>query len=84
MAPQAYNIFNTHDHDISVCTIIYILLHVRDPHPEGINGDFQSDLANLLFNNRENLEYFHIRIIRLQHKINLSGETVSPTRLIFQ
>ena len=48
-----------------------------------MNGDVQSDLANLAFKNGKQLEDFHGRIIRLQQKIMLSGENVSPTRLLF-
>ena len=53
------------------------------PNLEGMNGDVQSDLATLAFNNGEQVEDFHSRIIRLQQEIILSGETVSPTILIF-
>ena len=49
-----------------------------------MNGDFQSDLATLAFNNGEQLEDFQSRILRLQQEIMLSGEIVSPTRLLFQ
>ena len=49
-----------------------------------MNGDVQSDLATLEFKNREQLEDFHSIIIRLQKEIISSGETLSPTRLIFQ
>ena len=49
-----------------------------------MNDYVQSDLATLEFNNGEKLEYFHIRILILQQKIILSGENLSPTRLIFQ
>ena len=49
-----------------------------------MNGDVQSDLATLEFNNGEQLEDFHIIILRLQEEIILSGETLSPTRLLFQ
>ena len=45
-----------------------------------MNGDVQYYLATLAFKNREKLEYFHSRIIRLQQEIILYGETVSPTR----
>ena len=48
-----------------------------------MNGDFQSDLATLTFKNGEQLEDFHSRIIRLQQKIILSGETVSPKNILF-
>ena len=54
------------------------------PHIGGVNVDVQSDLVTLTFKNREKLEVFHIRILRLQQEIILSGETVSPIRLIFQ
>ena len=41
-----------------------------------MNGDVQSDLATLAFNNGEQLEDFHSRILRLQQEIMLSGEIV--------
>ena len=49
-----------------------------------MNVDFQSDLATLEFNNREQLEDFHNIIIRLQQEIILSVETISSTRLLLQ
>ena len=49
-----------------------------------MNGDVKADLATLAFKNGEQLEDFNSRIIRLQQEIMLSGEIVSPTRLIFQ
>ena len=49
-----------------------------------MNGDVQYYLATLTFNNGKQLEYFHGRIIRIQQEIILSGEIVSPTRLLFQ
>ena len=49
-----------------------------------MNGSVQSDLATLAFRNGEQLEYFHCRILRLQREIILSGDIVSPTRLLFQ
>ena len=52
MAPQAYKVVSTHDNEISGCTIFSIILHSRDPHLGGMNGDVQSDLATLSFNNR--------------------------------
>ena len=84
MAPQAYNVVSTHDHEISGWTILSRLLHSRVPHLVGTNGDVRSDLATLAFANGEKLEDFHSRILRLQHEINLSGETISPARLLFQ
>ena len=49
-----------------------------------MNGDIQSDLATLAFRNGEQLEDFHSRSLRLQQEIMLSGEIVSPTRLLLQ
>ena len=84
MTPHAYKFFSTHAHEISGWTIISILFHSCAPHLGGMNDDVKSDLATLAFNNRDQLEYFHRRIIRIQHKIILSGENVSPTRLLLQ
>ena len=84
MAPQTYKIISTHSHETSGWIILSRLLHSRAPHLGGINGDVQSDLANLAFNNGEQLEYFHSRILILQQEIMLSGKTVSPTRLLLQ
>ena len=49
-----------------------------------MNGDVKSDIATLAFKNGEQIEDFHNRIIRLQQEILLSGEIVSPTRLLLQ
>ena len=49
-----------------------------------MHGDIQSDLSTLAFNNGEQLEYFHSRILILQQEIMLYVETVSPTRILFQ
>ena len=49
-----------------------------------MDGDVQYDLATLAFNNGEQLEYFHISILRLQQEIMLSREIFSSTRLLFQ
>ena len=48
-----------------------------------MNGNFQSYLDTLQFNNGEQLEDFHSRILILQQKFIFSDETVSPTRLLF-
>ena len=82
MAPQSYKIVSTHTHDISGWTILYRLLHSCAPHLGGMNGDVQSDISTLAFRNGEQLEDFHSRILRLQQEIMLSGEIVSPTRLL--
>ena len=42
------------------------------------------DLTILLFKIGEQPEYFCSKILRLQQEINLSGETVSPKRLVFR
>ena len=83
MATQAYKVFSTCANDIPGWTILSRLLHSRAPHLGGINGDVQSDLATLAFKNGEQLEDFHIRILRLQQEIVLSREIVSPNRILF-
>ena len=84
MAPQACKIVSTPAHEISGWTILSRLIHSHAPHIGGMNGDVQYDLATLAFSNGEQLEYFHSRILRLQQEIMLSGEIVSPTRLLLQ
>ena len=49
-----------------------------------MNGDIESDLVTLYFNNREWLEDFHGRILRLQQEFMHSGEIVSPTRILLE
>ena len=66
MAPKAYKVVSTHAHKISVWKIISRLIHPRAPNLGGMNGDVQSDLSTLAFNNGEQLEYFHSRILRLK------------------
>ena len=72
MAPQAYKVFRTHAHDISGWTILSRLIHSRAPHLGGMNSDVQSDLTTLAFKNGEQLEDFHISILRIQQEIILS------------
>ena len=84
MAPKAYKVVNTYAHEISGWKIISRIIHSSAPHIGGVNGDVQSYLATLEFKNGEQLEIFHIRILRLQQEIILSGENLSPTRLIFK
>ena len=83
MAPQACKVVNTHTHEIQGWKIISRLLHSRAPHLGGMNGDVQSDLFTLTFNNAEKLEYFNSIIIRLQQEIIFYGEIVSPTIFLF-
>ena len=66
MAPKAYKFVSTHTHEISGWNILSRLIHSRAPHLVRMNGDVQSDIATLAFNNGEQLEYFHSRILRLQ------------------
>ena len=84
MATQAYKVVNTHIQEISGWTILSWLLHSCAPSFGGMNGDVQSDLATLAFKNIQQLEDFNSIIIRLQQEIILSGETLSPTRFLFQ
>ena len=51
MAYQAYKVFNSHAHEISLWIILSRLLHERTPHLGGMNGDIQSYLANLALKN---------------------------------
>ena len=73
MTPQYYKFFSTHAHEISGWNILIILLHSRAPHLVGMNGVVQFDIATLAFNNGEQLEYFHGRILIIQQEIMLSG-----------
>ena len=82
MSPQSYKVVSTHAHKISGWKNISRLLHSHAPHLGGMNGDVQSNLATLAFKNIKQLKDFHSRILRLQQEIILSGETVSPTRLL--
>ena len=84
MKPQAYKVVRTHAHEISGWTILYKILHSRAHRLGGMNGEVQSDLATLAFKNGEKLKYFQCRVFRLQQEIMLSGEIVSPIRLLFQ
>ena len=70
MAPQAYKVVNTHAHEISGCKFLSRLIRARAPFTVGMNCDFQSDLDTLAFNNGEQIEYFHIIILRLQQKLS--------------
>ena len=83
-AVPAYKVVSIHVHEISEWTILYRLIHSRDPHLGRMNGNVQYYLATLAFRNGEQLEYFHIRILRFQQESMLSGEIISPTRLLFQ
>ena len=74
MAPQAYKVVSTHAYEILGWNILSRILHSRAPHLGGTNGDIQSDLATLAFNNGEQFEDFNSRILRLQKEIMLSEE----------
>ena len=58
MAPQAYKVVSTHAHEIPGWTIISRPIHSSAPHIGYMNGDVQSDLATLVFNNIEKLNIF--------------------------
>ena len=82
MEPQAFKVVTTHTNKIFVCTILSITISDRYSHLGGMNGDVQTNLATLEFKKRKNDEVFHERILRLQQEISLSGEPVSPTRIL--
>ena len=84
MVPQAYMVVSTHANEISGWTIMSRILYSRAPNLGGMNGDVQSDLATMTFKNGEKLEDFHSIILRIQQEIIFFGETISPTRLLFQ
>ena len=84
IATQAYKVVSTHAHEIPGWKILSIPLHSCSPNLGGTNGHVQYGLATLTFNNREEPEDLHSRIIRLQQEIILSGETISPTRILFR
>ena len=66
MAPQACKVSSTNAHEILGGTILSRLIHSRAPHLGGINVNVQYYLATLAFNNGEQHEDSHIRILRLQ------------------
>ena len=45
MTSQPYKVVTTHYHELSVWTIITIILHALEPHLGGTNGDVQSELS---------------------------------------
>ena len=52
METQAYKVVNTHANEISGWKILSIIIHAHAPHLGVTNGDVQSDLSTLSFNNR--------------------------------
>ena len=84
MAPKDSKIFSTHAHEILGWSIISKLIHSRATHLGVMNGYVQSDLATLTFKKGEQLEGFHIKILRLQQEIMTPVEIVFYTRLLFQ
>ena len=73
MEHQAYKVVSTHAHEISGWKILSRPLHSSAPNLGGMNIDVKSGLANMEFNNGEQLEYFHSIIFRLEQEIVLSG-----------
>ena len=53
MATQAYKVVNIHAHEISIWTIISILIHAHAPQIGGTNSDVQSNLPTLEFKSGE-------------------------------
>ena len=68
-----YKVVVTHYHEITGCIILSRLIHIQATHIGEMNGYFQYELATLEFNNGEQLEYFHSRILRIWQEIKLSG-----------
>ena len=66
--------------------ILSRIIHSCTPHPHlvGVNCDVQYDLSTLAFKIGCKIEDFHIRILRLQQEVIISGEYVSPTTHLFQ
>ena len=67
MAPRYYKVVSANAHEISGWKIPSRLIHSRAPNIGGMNGDDQSKLSTLAFNNAEHLKEFHSIIIILQH-----------------
>ena len=53
VAPQTYKFVSNHAHEISGCKCLSRIPHYCAPHLGVMNGDVQSDLATMVFNNRE-------------------------------
>ena len=66
MALQAYKVVRTHAHETSGWTILSRLLDSRSPNIGWMNGDVESDISTLEFNNRKQLEHFHSIILILK------------------
>ena len=66
MAPQTKNEISTHAHEVSVWTILSILLNEGAPHLGVTNGNIQTDLVTLTFKQGEQLEDFHGKSIRMK------------------
>ena len=66
MVPQSYKVVSTHDNEILGWTILSRLIHSCAHHLGGMNSDIKSDLSTLELKNREQLEYLHGRILKIQ------------------
>ena len=84
MEPQSYKVVSTYANEISGWNILSRLIDSSAPHLGGMNGDVQYYISTLAFKNGEKIEDFNIRILRFQQDIMLSGEIVSPTRLLLK
>ena len=70
MEPQAYKVVITHAHEIPVWKNIPRLFHEHATNLGGMNVDVHYELSTLEFNNGEQLEYLHSRILMLQQKLS--------------
>ena len=84
METQAYKVVNTYAHEISVWTILSILLHSHAPHLGGMNGGVKSDLTNLAFKNEEQLECFSLYNYHTSTGNYPIWKTFSPNIFIFR
>ena len=82
--PHTYKAVNTHAYKISGWKIIFILNHECAPQLGDMNGNLQSYLYTLEFNNGEQIEDFHSRNLGLEQEVKLSGQTTSTIRLLLQ
>ena len=73
MVPQAYKTLNSRDYKISGYILLSRVIHVRAPTVGYINGDVQSDISTLTFNNKEQLEDFHSTILIFKEENIPSG-----------
>ena len=69
MVPQAYKVVKIHAHEILVCTILSIIIHVRSPNLGRMNVDDNYKLVTLSSNNRENIEDFIVELLDSKNRL---------------